>query len=359
MANEVVIDFYKKENAKYLNIKGNFIPAWFIGVEKEYLHSKKETVFSHRDDLRQIFISGEDRNRLVDRVTTVDLSKIEFYSVENAAICNDDGDIIDLIKLYVFGDGILMICSFAKSDKVLRVLNQEKKDLNCEFMDISEKSSIYTFIGPNSTQILNKIAGENVELLKVNQFSVESFKENEIIISRSDKYCEFTYEVMVESESDRDMINVINNLNMEKGLKVLPMGFVALSTLRIENSIPSVINDLQDANLFEAKMEDRVKFDKPDFLGKDVLMELSKKELEKSIFLCAINTDKMVKRGQRVYNEEGSSIGYITSSAYSTSLQKTLALGFIKNSMNIENNDVYFKLGRKNDMTKAKIISPI
>jgi glycine cleavage system aminomethyltransferase T len=359
MAIDEIIGYYKKENAKFLKILDYYFPAWFKSVFDEYNSSKKGAVFSHREDLRQIFISGEDRNRLVDKVSTVDLSKIEFYSVENAAICNEEGHIIDLIKLYVFGDGILMICSFYKSDEVLSILNQEKKDMNCEFMDISDKSSIYTFIGPEASNILAQIAGENVELLKVNQFSVESFKENEIIISRSDKYGEYTFEVMVESESDKEMLNTVESINSKSESQLLPIGIIALSILRIEKGIPTVMNDLDSANLFEVKMDNRIKFDKPDFLGKDALLEQSKQELEKSIFLCSSQTDNLIKAGQSVFNEDGKKIGYITSSAYSPNLTKTLALGFIKNSMNNENNDIYFKLDKGNKLTKAKIISPI
>ncbi len=231
--------------------------------------------------------------------------------------------------------------------------------MKCEIMNISDKSSIFTFVGPKSASVLEQLTDSEISSLKVKHFSVESFNENEIIISRSDLYGKYTYDVIIEYDSEKLFVNSLEELNKNGPVVIKPFGFIAHNILRIEKGQPSMMNELEEVSLLEAKLENIIKFDKGNFLGKEALIKHKEKGIDKSLFICSVDTTKLLIRNQPIYNENNKKVGYITSSAYSPYLMKTIAMGFIQNSMNYENNEIYLKIG-KNDITiKGKIISPI
>lgn len=357
MQNEIINEFNKKYNSKYIYVFDKPIPAWYSSVNDEYVACKETSALFFRADLRQVFISGEDRNRLIDKVTTVDLSKIEFYNVVETAMCDEEGKVVDILKLYIFGDGILLLSNFFKTDKVLALIEKEKGDLKCDVMEMSDKSSIYTFIGPSSTELMKSLIEGDPASINDKQFSIEPFNENEIIISKSEDLGKVTYEVITEKDSDEFFLGKIDKLNDEKPGFIKPMGYIAYNIIRIEKGLPSVMNEFNQNNLIEADMNNIIFFDKVNFIGKDAIA--NQKETKRTMFLCNIDTDLILPYKQNVLDESGKKVGYLTSSAYSPYLMKTIAIGFIKNAMNSENNEIYFKIGRKHNLVKGKIMSPI
>lgn len=341
------------KDIKSLNINGKLIPAWYESVESEYFVAKESAGFFYREDLIPIFISGEERNRLIDKTMTTNLSEIDYYNFIKTALCNKEGKVIDILDVYVFGDGIFLLSNFTKAKEVIDMLKEEIGMLKCEVADISKKSKIYTFIGPKTPKIIEKIINNKPDFLKEKQFSIESFNKDELIIARSDSLGKYTFEIIIESQTEEIFLDFINKLNLKETIK--PIGFMAYNILRIEKGIPNVINDFKNSSLIETKMDYLIDFDKPSFLGKDALILQKKKTSEKSIFLCVIESENILYREQSVFDKNEKKMGYITSSAYSPSLKKTLCIGFIENSMNFENNEVYFKV--ENTIIKGHIIS--
>ncbi len=355
MCDRSVVNFYKENNAEYLNFKGKSVPAWFSNVNSEYITAKEHAGVIHRDDVRVIFISGEDRSRIVDKITTTDLSKAEFFTLEHTVVCETDGSVVDLVKLYLFDNGILMICSCNLTEDVLKLMEREKGDLNVEFHDISKRSSIYTIVGPDSVEILSEAVGENIHSLNSKQFHVGSFEENEIIVSRSDTYGNYTFDILVEPETDEAVLNFIKKIDSENKARILPIGFLAFNILRIENMIPTISNEMSVANLFEVGLESLIREEKDPFIGKDALDELRKKGIERSMFLATLENDANVKINQPLYDENNNQIGIATSSAYSPELEKTLIMGFVNNSMNVVNGYIYLNTKGERELSRAQI----
>lgn len=359
MGNTIIRKLFKEKDVKYLYMHNNRIPAWFSGVNDEYETAKESIVYSYRFDLKQIFISGEDRNRLIDKVTTADLSKSEFYNIEITAMCDTDGCVIDMLLMYVFGDGIFIIVDSYKSDKVLEILESEKGEMKCEVMDISDRSSIYTFIGPSSMKVIDMLTNSNMEPLETNEFSIEPFNNSEIIISRSDVFGLDTYEVMIESDSDELFFDMLEELRQKENLDIKPIGLLAFNTLRLERGVPIMMNEFSKASLLESKLDNIINFDKEDFIGKDALLKEKEAGISRSLFLGAFDTYYTVNLDQAVYNKDKKKSGFITSSAYSPHLKKTVVMGYINIDENFENNEIYLKLGKHKERVKGEIIPPV
>ena len=95
---------------------------------------------------------------------------------------------------------------------------------------------------------------------------------------------------------------------------------------RIEAGILDNKTDFDmSVNPYEAGLGSLVDLNKPDFIGKNALVTLSKKPGKK---LYGIITDKSLKYKAKVFTSNGDSVGYLPLSTWSPTLQKFI--GYVR-----------------------------
>ena len=108
------------------------------------------------------------------------------------------------------------------------------------------------------------------------------------------------------------------------GLKV--DGILSMETRRIEGGILDNKTDFDmSVNPYEAGLGALVDLDKPDFIGKNALISLSKKPGKK---LFGIIANKSFQYKASVFSEKGDKVGYLPASTWSPTLQKFI--GYVR-----------------------------
>ena len=134
------------------------------------------------------------------------------------------------------------------------------------------------------------------------------------------------------------------------------VGVQALEVLRIEAGIPRYGVDMDEENLLlETGLEHAVSFDKGCYLGQETIERIhSRGHVNKNLVGILPEGAQPLTPGDPVYVQDNQ-VGMVTSSTFSPTLKRPLALGYVKREFTAPGTEVSVR--RKGDSTRATISS--
>ena len=116
-----------------------------------------------------------------------------------------------------------------------------------------------------------------------------------------------------------------------------PIGWNALESLRIETGVPRYGAELTDSVIpLEAELEHAIDFEKGCYIGQEIVARMKYRghpnRLLRGIEIEANLTSQDCHRhlqGARVFKEE-KEVGWITSATFAPTLEKSIALGYVR-----------------------------
>jgi aminomethyltransferase len=114
------------------------------------------------------------------------------------------------------------------------------------------------------------------------------------------------------------------------GVTATPCGLGARDTLRIEMKYPLYGHELsEELDPLSAGLGWAVKIEKKDFIGKEALLELRAKGLEKKLVGFTMMDRGIPRQGYRLLSEQGENVGFVTSGTHSISLDRAIGIGYV------------------------------
>ena len=110
---------------------------------------------------------------------------------------------------------------------------------------------------------------------------------------------------------------------------IQPAGYKALESLRLEKGYRYWSADITPAeNPYEAGLGFCVKLDKGDFIGREALLEIKARGIQRR--LCALTFDGawMIYGGEAVHSQ-GRVVGYVRSGGYGYTVEKNIAYAYL------------------------------
>lgn len=319
---------HEAQEASFTEFGGWTMPVEFDSIKTEH-HAVRTTVgifdVSH---MGEIEVTGPDALELTNRLTTNDVSALSPGSGQYSAITNEPGVILDDTIVYARDDGTYLFIPNAGHD-------QEMHDRWCTYRDswgltatVRNKTTEYAMFavqGPDATDAVNAIVGDTVSDLSRFQTIDTSIADVPVIVSRTGYTGEDGFEILLPW----DQASVVWS-----EFDCQPCGLGARDTLRLEAAFLLSGQDFHpDGNPrtpFEARIGFTVALD-TEFVGSDALREQSETGTEESFVGFTLLERGIPRHGYEITNEEGSTIGTVTSGTMSPTLDTPIGLGYVPN----------------------------
>jgi aminomethyltransferase len=341
------------ESLNYREWSGYYaVSAYETHHEHEYNAIRNAAALIDVSPLFKYRISGKDATRLVDRVITRDLRKVSVGQVIYTPWCDEHGKVID--------DGTVTrleenVYRWTAADPSLRWFTQNAVGLDVQIEDISESVAALAVQGPTSGRLLKQIVEDaDIENLKYFRVTRGRIAGVPVEVSRTGYTGDLGYEIWMAAE---DALRVWDAL-IEQGLAfdIRPTGMLALDVARIEaglllididfNSSKKALIDAQKYSPFEMGLGRLVNPDKNKFVGQAALIEEQKRGPAKQIAGIEIDWPAVENIYERlglppavspiasrvavpVYSN-GAQLGKVTSTTWSPTLKKMIALATLK-----------------------------
>jgi glycine cleavage system T protein (aminomethyltransferase) len=332
MNRTALYEVHRQLGGKMVEFAGWEMPAEYLGIRDEHLAVRNSAGLFDVSHMGEVEVRGREAASLCQWVTTNDVTNLKNLQAEYTLLCNPQGGVIDDIIVYKFSDDHFFICVNAVNTiKDYQWIKEAGSGFKAEVLNRSLEFSQIAFQGSNSGRILNDVFRMNLETLK--RFFCQPVQWNgaDLVVARTGYTGEDGFEIFLPWDRAKELWDDI----MEKGkpFGILPCGLGARDTLRIEMAYPLYGHEIDEyINPIEAGLTKFVKIGKGEFIGKESLVNSIEKGLGRKLAGFEMVERGIPRQGYRIF-KDNDVLGAVTSGTLSPSLQKSIAMGYLKSGV--------------------------
>jgi aminomethyltransferase len=341
------------ESLNYREWSGYYtVSAYETHHEHEYNAIRNAAALIDISPLFKYRITGRDATRFVDRVVTRDLRKVSVGQVIYTPWCDEKGKVIDDGTVSRLNENTYR---WTAADPNLRWFRQNAQGIEVEIEDVSERIAALALQGPTSGSLLRTIV-EDADLQNLKYFHVMqcSIGGVPVEISRTGYTGDLGYEIWVAWNRGPQVWDVL--MNKGRAFDIHPAGMLALDVARIEaglllidvdfSSSKKAVIEQQKYSPYELGLGRLVNLDKQKFVGRDALMTEQQSGHPREIAGLEVDWPSLERIYERVglppsipatasrvavpVYKHGNQIGKATSTTWSPTLKKLIALATLK-----------------------------
>lgn len=318
-------------NAKMVDFGGWALPVQYSSILEEHKAVREACGLFDVSHMGELYVRGKDAFSYLQHMLTNDLTGMTPGRCRYSMVCYENGGVVDDILVYMYSD-----------DFYLLVVNASNADKDFEWfashaqgdVTVTNESNNYAQLalqGPRFLEVL-KNAGVETGIPEKNYTFTQNLNVGGVncLVSRTGYTGEDGVELYCKPE---DAIKLhAHLLEAGKSVGLLPCGLGARDTLRFEAAMPLYGHEM-DANItpLETNIAFCVKLSKPEFIGKDALVNNPPKRMRIGLKLI----DKGIAREHTDVYVGDTLVGHVTSGSVAPSLGGNYAMALV----NIDQSD--------------------
>jgi aminomethyltransferase len=323
-----LFDLHKLHGAVFAERHGWLLPLHYSDTAAEYDAVRRTggiIDLSHRGLLQ---FTGDDRVTFLQGMLSNDLLLLKTFEGHHATILNQQGKVLADVRVLCAMNSVYLDFWEELKDKILAHLNRYLVADEVEIADRSEEYLVLSLQGPRSEVILMHFAAQ-AELPKQAAHHAMINADGVAICVVRDSYTgESGFDLIIPRSEAVKVAGRLSEIGEQFG--AVWIGQEALETLRIEAGIPWYGTDFTEDNLLlETGLDTHVSFTKGCYLGQEIVERVrSRGHVNRKLRGLLIEGAVPACHGDAIKAGERQ-VGTITSSGYSPSLSRPIALGYV------------------------------
>jgi aminomethyltransferase len=311
--------------AAFRNEDGWRVPANYGDTDSEYASVRDES--SGLIDLTsrgRIRVTGSEALMFLNGLVTNDMKTLGEDQSMPAAFPNVQGRLLAAVRIARTSDGFLIDTESATHDRVLKTIERFTLAGDFKVADLTESTTMLTVQGKSAKEIVEKIVS-HVPADRNGTLEIE-WREQPLTLWRGTHTAEDGFDLIVPTENATALWDML----VEAGAH--PTGYDVFEKLRIEAGIPRFGRDMDETNVVtETNLDDAISYTKGCYLGQEIIVRIKHRgHVAKKLTGLVLEKETVIDSGATVQSEAGAEIGRVTSTTFSPSLGRTVALAYLK-----------------------------
>jgi aminomethyltransferase len=339
------------ESLNYREWSGYYtVSSYETHHEHEYNAIRNAAALIDISPLFKYVVSGRDAARLVDRVITRDVSRMDVGRVFYTPWCDEAG--------YVIDDGTVARLAETRfrmtaAEPTLRWLTQNARGFDATVEDVSERTAALALQGPRSADVLRACAAADIDRLHYFRVTSGTINGVSVDISRTGYTGDLGYEVWVDASAALEVWDAI--IAAGRAVDIKPAGMLALDVARVEAGLVladvdyvssrKALTEAQKYTPYEMGLGRLVDGHKASFIGKAPLVEEQARGPRRKIVGLEVDWTEVealyeryelppvapaaASRAAVPVMSRGRQVGRATTTAWSPTLKRLIALATI------------------------------
>ena len=349
------INIHKELNAKLVPFAGFEMPIEYTGIKDEHTTVRNGVGVFDVSHMGEVWVKGDKALDLIQKITTNDASVLKPGEAQYSCFPNGKGGIVDDLLVYCYQP--------QKYSLVINASNIEKdwnwivsqNDMGADIENASDRMAQLAVQGPKATETLQKLTKVNLSAIKYYTFVTDYMAGvDEVIISATGYTGAGGFELYFDKSVAEKVWKAIFEAGEEFGIK--PIGLGARDTLRLEMGYCLYGNDIDDTTSpIEAGLGWITKFnDLKNFINKDLFEKQKQEGVKKRLRGFKMIDRGIPRHGYRLVNEQGETIGEVTSGTMSPVLQQGIGMGYINMDYTKFGTEIFVEV--RNKKLKAEVV---
>ena len=307
----------------------------------------------------RVLAEGKGAESFLNQLTTNDVSKLAVGRGQYSLLCNPKGGIMDDLTIFRTGSmRYLVVYNAGNRDKNWNWLLKNRPRNGVTLSDVSDNVAMFAVQGPRAGVVLWNVSG--VKLEEVEKYGTRDVKVAGVpcLLTRSGYTGEDGFEIYVWNTSVKEPSNAVKIweklLSGGRELGICPIGLGARDVLRLEAGMCLYGNDI-DENIspVEAKLNWVVHLEKPDFVGKNGIIDLKEKGPSR-VRVGFRMKEKGIPRQSQDILADAEAVGKVSSGTFSPTLSTGIGMGYVPPSLAAAGET--FSVGIRDRRVRAEVV---
>jgi len=326
--------------------------SYELSLDREYWAIRNSAALIDVSPLMKYIIRGRDAARLLNRVVTRDIDKLQVGQVYYTGWCDEDGKMIDDGTVSRLDESSYRLTS---ADPSLRWLSMNAVGLEVEITEVTDSMAALSLQGPNARSILKQVCESDVDELKYFRLMENMLDGIPVTTSRTGYTGDLGYEIWMNAADALPAWDALMAAGHDYG--IAPVGILAMDMARVEAGLFMIEVDYtstshawieaQKSSPFELGLGWTVSLDKPGYFVGRPALEREKRQgsawrliglevewngmerLFKDVGLPP-QIPGMAVRGSLPVLVGNVQVGYVSTSTWSPLLKKYIALAHLQ-----------------------------
>ena len=340
-------DLHESLGAAFGERDGWQVPLHYGDAVAEHRAVRHSVGLADRSYRGKLRFGGKDRMAFLQGQITNDIQQLTESKGLYAAFLTFKGKMVADMELIQHGDAVLMDLEPVLTEKIRTQLSRYIFASDVKIEDVSDATAHFSLQGPASTDLLGKLSGEVLPPLSERGMVQRNLKGHPVTIIKTAYTGEDGYDLLLPVAHAADVWNLL--MDAGRGMGFRPIGFEALEVLRIEAGIPRYGVDM-DENVFpvEAGLEEKaISYTKGCYTGQEPISRIKHLgHVNRHLIGFILEDPTPPQKGDKV-TKDGQEVGFITSGTVSPTLEKTIALGYLRREIATAGQSVTILRGEK------------
>jgi len=319
----------RAEGAQFTEDRGWEVAQKFSSVDEEYETLKRSVGLLDLTSSGLIEATGPDRVRFLHGMLTNNIKTLNAGQGCYAAMLTPQGRTVADMRVFCLRDSLILTVEPGLPEKVAIGLKKFIISDQVQLLDRSEELALLSIQGPKAGELLSQITSHRDPPPQLFDHCEAETQLGKVRVCRVDRTREGGYDLIVSQKNLLEFWSLIQQTAKWLGTK--PVGLDALNIHRVEAGIPRYGVDLDETNLpLEAGLDHAISLNKGCYMGQEIIARATYLgHLNRKLVGLLLAGGRPAHRGDKVFQKE-QEVGWITSSVYSPSLQRAIAMGYLR-----------------------------
>ncbi|MCP9766278.1 glycine cleavage system aminomethyltransferase GcvT [Lacihabitans sp. LS3-19] len=345
-------DFHESIGGKMVPFAGFYMPVRYSSDNEEHKCVRESVGVFDVSHMGEFSLKGEKALDLIQKVCSNDASVLFDGKIQYAYLPNFDGGVVDDLLVYrVNATEYILVVNAGNIEKDWNWISSHNT-FEVEMKNLSDETSLFAVQGPKATETLQKLTSVDLSAMDYYTFLKTEFAGHpNVTISATGYTGAGGFEIYLPNEIAEEVWKKIFEAGAEFDIK--PIGLGARDTLRLEMGYCLYGNDITDTTSpLEAGLGWVTKFTK-EFINSESLLAQKQAGLKRKLVGIEMIDRGIPRSHYEICDEDGNTIGEISSGTQSPTLGKGIAMGFVKTEFAKTGTEVFIKIREK--LIKAQV----
>jgi aminomethyltransferase len=306
------------------------MPVQYLSIVEEHQAVRNNVGIFDISHMGQLIVDGKGACEWLNAMLTNNVGKLDVGTGQYTFLLNERGGIIDDLIVYRIGEQkFLLVVNAARVNEDFAWLQGHLPAVNAALL--TNRSADFGGVaiqGPQITELFHALFGADADLPARNSIADFPFDGATVSVARTGYTGEDGIEVFFRAIDATKFWNAA--LERGKAFGIKPCGLGARDTLRLEMCYPLNGSDLlPERNPIEAGLGFFVDLTKPNFIGRDVLVEIKEKGPDEKLVPFRMKEKGPPPRPHYAVFENGERVGEVTSGTLSPSLNWGIGMAYV------------------------------
>jgi aminomethyltransferase len=316
--------------ATFTEFGGWDMPVEFDSISQEHDAVRESAGIFDVSHMGEIEVSGPDAERLMQRLTTNDVTLLDPGDSQYAMITDADGIILDDTVVYRLpdrdGDPAYLFVPNAGHDRQMAerwAAHREEWGLTATVENATDEWAMFAVQGPDAPDHVSAVVEESLGQLATFEAAYVTLAGVDCWLARTGYTGEAGFEVLCPWEAAETVWSAFD---------CQPCGLGARDTLRLEMGYLLSGQDFdpetEPRTPYEANVGFTVKLD-TEFVGRDALERVDAEGVDEKLVGLKLVDRAVPRHGYDLTDDDGQVVGHVTSGTMSPTLDEPIALGYL------------------------------